>query len=606
MNKVIEYIISAKDKTGAAISSALSRVKSFAAAAATNLANIKAGFDMLASVARSFSRVFSAAIKEAFKFEKATADFKTLLNSMDAAKEHIADLRRFASSTPLTFDDLAKASKLLLSFGANVQDVMPYLKTLGDISMGNAQKFQGLALVFAQVQSAGKLMGQDLLQMINQGFNPLTIIAQQTGKSVSELKDLMSEGAISFEMVAEAMRVATSEGGLFCGAMDEASQTGEGLMSTLQDKWADAVRTFGNAFTDSAKNGLQYLIDKLTELAENGSLDRWAQNTARACGQVYEKIQEAVQGFKALGTAANWLYEKTGVSDLWHGAKSVLNGTGAWIGSLSSGGSFSDAAKAYDEASLEEIAKGYYGGKLSRAGLFGRDFADTLALDDEAAAARAAQTTRRRRSVSGGGGVTPREQEQKASLSQMLDEATEKQRQKEEAAAQKLAEQKAKEAERLAKQEEAERLRIEKAIFSERVKLLQNELNTRKNLQQQAETALAAATAKEAQAWGWYRDKDSLKAQLADERANAEAEVQFQKDFEALKSKHWDWRKAADYGSDTFRALTLDETATKRVALAREEKAAAEEYAKQTAEGVQQMAQTLEALNQTVQEGSAE
>ncbi len=604
MNKVIEYIISAKDKTGAAISSALTRVKSFAAAAATNLANIKAGFDMLASVVRSFSRVFSAAIKEAFKFEKATADFKTLLNSMDAAKEHIADLRRFASSTPLTFDDLAKASKLLLSFGANVQDVMPYLKTLGDISMGNAQKFQGLALVFAQVQSAGKLMGQDLHQMINQGFNPLTIIAQQTGKSVSELKDLMSEGAISFEMVAEAMRVATSEGGLFCGAMDEASQTGEGLMSTLQDKWADAVRTFGNAFTDSAKSGLQFLIDKLTELAEDGSLDRWAQNTARACGQVYEKIQEAVQGFKALGTAVNWLYEKTGVSDLWHGAKSVLNGTGAWIGSLSSGGSFSDAAKAYDEASLEEIAKGYYGGKLARAGLFGRDFADTLAQDDEAAlsgrAALAAPKARRATLD------TPREQEQKASLSQMLDEATEKQRQKEEAAAQKLAEQKAKEAERLAKQEEAERLRIEKAIFSERVKLLQNELNTRKSLQQQAETALAAATAKEAQAWGWYRDKDSLKAQLADERANAEAEVQFQKDFEALKSKHWDWRKAADYGSDTFRALTLDETATKRVALAREEKAAAEEYAKQTAEGVQQMAQTLEALNETVQEGSAE
>ena len=612
MNKVIEYIISAKDKTGAAISSALTRVKSFAAAAASNLANIKAGFDMLAQVARSFARVFSVAIKEAFKFEKATADFKVLLNSIDAAKEHIADLRRFASSTPLTFDDLAKASKLLLSFGANVQDVMPYLKTLGDISMGNAQKFQGLALVFAQVQSAGKLMGQDLLQMINQGFNPLTIIAQQTGKSVSELKDLMSEGAISFEMVAEAMRVATSEGGLFCGAMDEASQTGEGLMSTLQDKWADAVRTFGNAFTDSAKNGLQFLIDKLTELAEDGSLDRWAQNTARACGQVYEKIQEAVQGFKALGTAVNWLYEKTGVSDVWHGAKSILNGTGAAIGTLSSGGSFSDAAKAYDEAALEEIAQGYYGGKLARAGAFGRDFADLLAQDDATAAAQAAQADAyavaraKRRAKSVAGGAAPAELEQKASLSQMLDEATEKQRQKEEAAAQKLAEQKAKEAERLAKQEEAERLRIEKAIFSERVKLLQNELNTRKSLQQQAETALAAATAKEAQAWGWYRDKDSLKAQLADERANAEAEIQFQKDFESLKSKHWDWRKAADYGSDSFRALTLDETATKRVALAREEKAAAEEYAKQTAEGVQQMAQTLEALNETVQEGSAE
>ena len=185
MNKILEYVISAKDKTGAAVSSALARVKSFASSVAQNLANVKAGFDMLAGFARSFSSAFAVAIKEAFKFEKATADFKVLLDSADAARDHIARLRQFASATPLTFDDLSRASKLLLSFGANVKDVMPYLKTLGDISMGNTQKFQGLALVFAQVQSAGKLMGQDLLQMVNQGFNPLTVIAQETGKSVA-------------------------------------------------------------------------------------------------------------------------------------------------------------------------------------------------------------------------------------------------------------------------------------------------------------------------------------------------------------------------------------------------------------------------------------
>ena len=78
MNKILEYVISAKDKTGAAVSSALARVKSFASSVAQNLANVKAGFDMLAGFARSFSSAFAVAIKEAFKFEKATADFKVL------------------------------------------------------------------------------------------------------------------------------------------------------------------------------------------------------------------------------------------------------------------------------------------------------------------------------------------------------------------------------------------------------------------------------------------------------------------------------------------------------------------------------------------------
>jgi hypothetical protein len=61
--------------------------------------------------------------------------------------------------------------------------------------------------------------------MINNGFNPLNIIAEQTGMTMSDLKEKMSEGAISYEMVAEAMRIATSEGGLFFGAMEAQSQT---------------------------------------------------------------------------------------------------------------------------------------------------------------------------------------------------------------------------------------------------------------------------------------------------------------------------------------------------------------------------------------------
>ena len=42
---------------------------------------------------------------------------------------------------------------------------------LVDISLGNKEKFNGLALVFGQVQSQGKLMGNGLMQMINNGFN---------------------------------------------------------------------------------------------------------------------------------------------------------------------------------------------------------------------------------------------------------------------------------------------------------------------------------------------------------------------------------------------------------------------------------------------------
>lgn len=91
--------------------------------------------------------------------------------------------------------------------------------------MGNADRFQHLALAFAQVSAAGKLTGQDLLQMVNAGFNPLQEISKKTGKSISELKDDMADGAISVKMVEDAMKGATSEGGRFFGGMEKASKT---------------------------------------------------------------------------------------------------------------------------------------------------------------------------------------------------------------------------------------------------------------------------------------------------------------------------------------------------------------------------------------------
>lgn len=601
MSKVLEYVIGAKDATASAVRSAAARVKSFAAHVGQQLANVKAGLDMAANAVRSFAGVFASAIREAFRFEKATSDFKVLLGSIDAAKAHLADLRAFASSTPLTFDDLSRASKLLLSFGADVQTVMPSLKTLGDIAMGDRQKFQGLALVFAQVQSCGKLMGQDLLQMINQGFNPLTVIAQQTGKSVAELKDLMGEGAISFEMVAEAMRVATAEGGLFHNAMAEASSTGEGLVSTLQDKWTDAVRTFGEAFSGAAKGGLQALIDKVTELVESGTVDEWATRAASAMEKVASKAAEVAEGVAALGKAGKWLWEKTGLSDAWHGANSVVQGMASGIGAKAGGGSFWDA---YDEASNEEMAKGHYLRKMMRAGWIkgGEKAVEATDLEEAEAEARAQAAKAEGRakaaasaaasggasgggssgsSASGGGGK---------SLAQMLDDAGAAKRAKEAKAAEEAAK-------KAAEAEERERKRVEAEIAKERERLQRQTLALyRKGVQDadrenaDAKSRLEAAVAKESQAWGWYRDRDAWKAQIEEERADAKAQKQFERDFEKLRGRR-DWRTAE---------LSDEEEVVRRVALAREERAAAEEYARQTAEACAAAAESLATIEAAI------
>ena len=175
------------------------------------------------------------------------ASFTSLLQSGSKAKALLAELTKFGAETPTELADLAKASQTLLSFGVSGEKIMPIIKQLGDISGGSGEKMQGLALAFAQMSSTGKLMGQDLLQMINQGFNPLQEISRTTGRSMKELKEAMSQGAISVDMVTDAFRTATEEGGLFYKNLEGQSATLRGQLGQLSDAYTQMLNKIGES-----------------------------------------------------------------------------------------------------------------------------------------------------------------------------------------------------------------------------------------------------------------------------------------------------------------------------------------------------------------------
>ena len=176
--------------------------------------------------------------------ESLQISFETLAGKTKGQKL-FGDIREFAVNTPMMMQDLAKGAQTLLGFNIEAEKVMPILRQIGDISMGDSQKFNSLTLAFAQMSSTGKLMGQDLLQMINAGFNPLVVISEKTGKSMAALKKEMSEGRISVKMVEEAFATATAEGGKFHGMLEKQSKGIKGAMSNLQGAWEDMLNDIG-------------------------------------------------------------------------------------------------------------------------------------------------------------------------------------------------------------------------------------------------------------------------------------------------------------------------------------------------------------------------
>lgn len=173
--------------------------------------------------------------------DRTAVSFEVMLGSQQKAADMLNQMNRYAADSPYSRLGAQQAAQTLLGFGVAQERIIPSLKTLGDIAMGNSERFQGLSLAFAQVAAAGKLQGQDLLQLIANGYNPLMDISRMTGKSMSQLKDEMSEGKISFDLMLQAMQAATSAGGKYYGMVDRISKTPFGRFGQLVDQFKDTL-----------------------------------------------------------------------------------------------------------------------------------------------------------------------------------------------------------------------------------------------------------------------------------------------------------------------------------------------------------------------------
>ena len=191
------------------------------------------------------------------EFQAADTAIETLLGNKEKANALMSQVREFAKISPLEFSDVTAATQMMLGFNIEAEKVPRYLQAIGDVSMGNTQKFNSMTLAFSQMSAAGKLMGQDLNQMINAGFNPLQIMSEKTGKSIATLKDEMSKGAISAEMVQQAFIDATSAGGRFYQMSENASKEINGQLSMMQDALDSVFNELGTNSESVIMDGIQ-------------------------------------------------------------------------------------------------------------------------------------------------------------------------------------------------------------------------------------------------------------------------------------------------------------------------------------------------------------
>jgi tape measure domain-containing protein len=191
-------------------------------------------------------------------------------------------------SSPLSRSDFARASQTLLGYGYAAESTLPTLKALSEVSVGNADRFQSLSLAFGQVTANGRLMGQEVLQMVNAGFNPLQEISRTTGRSMVELKQDMEAGAISSRMVEDAFKSATSEGGRFYEMNERLKNSAAGQFAKMQSDVEMLATEIGTSLLPAAKALMDLLSSGGNESGEQGLAARWAETfSVGAEGLIY-------------------------------------------------------------------------------------------------------------------------------------------------------------------------------------------------------------------------------------------------------------------------------------------------------------------------------
>jgi tape measure domain-containing protein len=199
--------------------------------------------------------------------ERTAVAFEVMLGSADRAKQMLDEIYALGANSPFGAAEFMQAGQVLLNFGASADSVLPTLSMLGDIAAGDSEKLQRMTMVYGQMTAAGRLMGQDLLQMINAGFNPLQQISEATGESMLELKKRMEAGGISSNEVAEAFKAATSEGGRFYGMTSRISKTTIGVWMTLKDEIMMLAKNMSSYLlpaVNMALSGVSWMVSLFT------------------------------------------------------------------------------------------------------------------------------------------------------------------------------------------------------------------------------------------------------------------------------------------------------------------------------------------------------
>lgn len=221
--------------------------------------------------------------------------FNTMLGSAEKGAQTIAVLQKFADLTPFNNDEVIKSGRMLLNAGVATDQLTKKLTMIGDVASGVNQPLVDMVMIYTKAANQGKIQAEELQQLGERGVPILQQFSKMLGLSASEIMELGSKGKLTFDLLDEAFKQMTSEGGQYFNLMEKQSRSLGGKWSNLEAEFTKFATSIGEQSIPGLTKALDEFLAKINEMKESGELDALASDAAQMITYAADILKNFVQ-----------------------------------------------------------------------------------------------------------------------------------------------------------------------------------------------------------------------------------------------------------------------------------------------------------------------
>ena len=237
----------AGNSAGSKLSAGLKRAVSGLGSVFTNVA--AGGAAAIAGISAAVTQTaLRGGISRAIGLDDARAKFRQLGMDVDGM---MASVNESVTGTRYSMDQAASVAVNFGSAGIKAgKDMTNALKSVASVASISGRDFQDIGTIYTKVASQGKLTGETLNQLAENGVNANAALQKSLGKSKEEISAMVSSGQIDFETFSNAMRE------YFGDASESTNSTFSGALANVRAN----LGRLGAAFASPALEGLRTIF----------------------------------------------------------------------------------------------------------------------------------------------------------------------------------------------------------------------------------------------------------------------------------------------------------------------------------------------------------